>query len=147
MILTVFLAILVLALVLGNAFLTIASPSRLAGTANLRPSPAERKEAPDGEGSDSDRIKVLHKRIERLEGLLLRLNNKEFVAKKFNGTNICQKINDLEEFRQNARLEIAALKQQVASNGNGHFARERGKKEIARIEPERLHKIVYRSAD
>ena len=147
MILTVFLAILVLALILGNAFLTIASPSRLARTAKRQPSLAECKAASDGEGSDSDRIKALHKRIERLEGLLLRLNNKEFVAKKFNGTNLCQKINDLEEFRQNARLEIAALKQQVASNGNGHFSGERGKKEIAQIEPERLHKIVYRSAD
>ncbi|MCX6799260.1 MAG: hypothetical protein NTW59_04160 [Candidatus Diapherotrites archaeon] len=148
MIVTVFLCVLVLALIFGNVFLSLTSPERVA-RANMK----TREKSGGGnalkeiacEIEGEDRVKMLSGRIERLENIILRLNNKQFVAKKINGTSLYQKINDLETFKQDAKLEIAALKQQLAAIMPPEA--RRAKKETVEIEPEQLHRFVFRSAE
>ena len=144
---TVFLAVLVLALLLGNAFLSITGPKRpklvpeeemlrqdaLASQAVALPlvsgqraierlvvaQPAEQnvpafETRPSfEEDAERERIEYLTRRIARLEQLLLKINNPRFVAEKVNLEGFYHKLKDMDSFKQNTRLEIAALKQRL----------------------------------
>ncbi len=150
MVLTVFLVILVLALIFGNIFLSIIAPrrmERILGGQNAPPAknPVQGARAASDEEPFDDRVKMLNTRIERLENILLRLNKTQFVAQKLNGTSLYQKITDLEEFKQNTKLEIAALRQQLGTVSQQPVVRS-----VAGAPPvddERLHKLVFRSAE
>ncbi len=165
MLVTVFLSVMVLALVLGNVFLSVTKPGNAA--AHLQATnplenelqqtfqnSASSKQAFE-QAADRERTRMLNKRIDRLESLLLRINNAKFVARKLNGTNLVQRLNGFEQFKQDTRLEIAALKQQLAAlkknEGEGlnqNKEADRGSEEPAReeeIDEERIHDWVYHS--
>ncbi len=153
MLITVFLSVLVLALALGNLFLSITEPKGLQSRAKQENNSSlqiQQETALPATGddfqrmADRERVRMLNKRIDRLENLLLRINNARFVAKKLNGTNLIQKLNGFEEFKQNTRLEIAALKQQLASMQKNKPKATR--KAVPETDDEKLHKLVYHSA-
>jgi len=197
MILTTFLAVLVLALAFGNIFLSLTSPKRLermvemarekagieasgqcqgeetdaAGQAghslnkedaSFEPQPARENgfspETPCPEEilpvpgpsledssfedqAERERVSCLGKRIERLERLLLKINNSAFIAQKLDGTNLAQRLKDLDLFKQNTRLEIAALRQRLDEI---QPPKPREKQNIPDISDEKLHDLVFR---
>lgn len=187
MITTVFLSVLILALALGNIFLSLTSPKRLQReesqadegefeTASVQDSfidtsqkvdDVESQEVDDGESQEVEGVKeaepgeigksrkasfeenagmekmdYLNKRVERLEQLLLKINNSKFVAQKINGTNLGQKLADLNEFKQNTRLEIAALKQRLDKVAPQE---KKPKEKIPDISDEKLREIIFRA--
>lgn len=161
MLVTVFLSVMIVALALGNAFLSLAGPKRLflaksglreeelpegservfSGEA-LKPALAGPVQVPARGSSDSERIAFLGKRIERLEQLLLKIDNSKFVAQKINATNLFQKLKELEQFKQDTRLEIAALKQRL---DRVQPVKAKQKKNFPEISDEKLRRIVFRS--
>lgn len=179
---TVFLAVLVLALLLGNAFLSIISPKRavpvarlvpegsnpgqgaLAGQTVLRPvfsgqgaseqaveqSPVSRQNLPlagqEPSFEDSvknERIEYLGRRIARLEQLLLKLNGSKPIAAKIKVSRLSQKLDDLDDFRQNTKLEIEALKQRLDSL---QPVQSKAKDSFPEISDEKLREIVFRAS-
>jgi uncharacterized small protein (DUF1192 family) len=146
---TVFLVVLVTALVLGNVFLTLLKPVQ----AQCPSSAAVRLEKPrpgvfraNGafeEAVEKERIQLLGKRIDRLEGLLLRINGSHFLGKKLNGTVLGQKLNDFTQFKDNTKLEIAALKQEVARLKGALGMHKEPKQDDYQISDEKLHELVF----
>lgn len=176
MLVTTFLAVLILALAIGNAFLSLTDPKRLQqkmlGESNSFSSGSEsldaqnslnrtiqeiqghqsfQKPAKKGQSqgisfelaAERERITYLNKRISRLEQLLLTINNSKFVAQKINGTNLGQKLSDLEQFKQNTKLEIAALRQRLDKI---QPAKRERKPRIPNISDKKLREIVFRAS-
>jgi hypothetical protein len=152
MIETLFLVVLIVALAMGNAFLSLTSPKRLAKmsngtnqrTQNQPLLPADESGLSFEERAERERVNYLSRRIERLEQLLLKLNKSDFLAQKINSTNLSQKLEELEEFKQNTRLEIAALKQRLDK-----ISPEPEKKQnnVPEISDEKLREIVFRASN
>ncbi len=176
MLVTTFLAVLILALAIGNAFLSLTDPKRLQqkmlkesnsfpqGSEGLDAQDSFNGEIPEMQGSQSfqkpakkrqsqdisfelaaerERIAHLNKRISRLEQLLLKINNPKFVAQKINGTNLGQKLSDLEQFKQNTKLEIAALRQRLDKI---QPVKNKRKPRIPNIGDRKLREIVFRAS-
>lgn len=174
MIETIFLIVLIFALVLGNIFLSLTSPKRLekmaqkANEKNLARSQEnssigqstlgnwqesqsrltaehsqtfQAKESDFAEDLEKEKANYLTKRIERLEQLLLKINNSKFIAQKLDATNLAQKLKDFDEFKQNTRLEIAALRQRLDKS---HPQKEEVKQPIPDISDDKLHDLVFR---
>ena len=176
---TVFLGVLVLALLLGNAFLSITSPKRarrmpegempeldaLAGRAFPQQAvsgqsafeshalaqppvleqsfPAFETKSSFEEDVESERIDYLNRRMARLEQLLLKINGSKPLAEKINGSTLSQKLGDLDEFRQNTRLEIAALKQRL---DKVQPVERKAKGNVPEISDEKLRDLVFRAS-
>ncbi|MBN2067909.1 MAG: hypothetical protein JW744_05565 [Candidatus Diapherotrites archaeon] len=149
MLVTVFLGVMVLALFLGNVFLSITSPKRQQPLQDVRfsqePMPKEANgfKNPDKglqEIAERERLRMLNKRIDRLESLLLKIGSASPVAGSLESAGLPKKLKSLEEFQQNTKLEIAALKQQLRE-----IIPEKPKQ--ANFEPsvddERVHNLVY----
>ena len=168
---TVFLSVLILALAFGNAFLSLTGRKRLlSARAGLKQSdlpegsegiflngrepvfsePRMQPGLPEAKGvsfrasADSERLAFLGKRIERLEQLLLKIDKSKFVAQKINGTDLFQRLKELEQFKQDTRLEIAALKQRL---DRIRPVKERPKNPVPEISNEKLRRIVFRSTN
>ena len=180
MLVTIFLGILIVALVLGNIFLSIAKPKKIeeallreiGGKENsmallqqmqnnkniaasnqllqqgkIRPAFVSAEQPDFQQMAEMERTRMLNKRVDRLESLLLKMNGAKFVSYKLNGTNLAQKLSGLEEFKQNTSLEIAALKQQLAAlKGNELSEENEEETELSQADSERAHAIVYRGS-
>ena len=184
---TVFLSVLILALALGNGFLSLVDPKRLRllsakgrilgempaipengfGLQNGFGSPnglgpqkslgiengAVQGKLPVSFGSsrglsfeeraNRERMLYLNKRIERLEQLLLKINDSKFVAQKINGSNLFKKLKELEGFKQDTKLEIAALNQRL----DKVQPRKKLKKPGPGISDEKLRDLVFRASN
>ncbi len=95
-----------------------------------------------GQKASMEKIAYLTKRITRLEELLLKINNSQFLVQKLNGTNLSQKITEFETFRQNTKLEVAALKQRLDKIAP---VKKKPKLNIPEISDKKLHDLVFRS--
>ncbi len=191
MIATIFLSVLILALFLGNAFLSLTDPKRLKVAAkqqennipqndfdlesqqvhetvqqkydfqeaeeiqgnesrtlvakskyegnefNAKPIPLE-------ESSQIERVDYLNRRIARLEQLLLKLNGNGVIAQKINTTELNQKLENLGEFKQNTKLEIAALKQRLDKI---QPLEKKKKQNIPEISDKKLRDLVFRASN
>ncbi len=147
---TLFLAVLIIALAMGNAFLSLTSPKRLAKMAQGKNQASQEMVCPSEpelsfeDRAEKERIEYLGRRIERLEQLLLKLDKSDFVAQKINTTNFSQKLEELEEFKQNTRLEIAALKQRLDKIQPESKKRP---KPAPNLSDEKLREIVFRASN
>lgn len=163
MLTTVFLGVLIIALALGNAFLSLA-PKRKAGNALIPREGAQSSEyfpsnaafqfqgtkLPKASGRvaafekelEREKIAYLNKRMARLEQLLLKMNSSGFIAQKLGDSDLGQRLKTLEDFRERSRLEIAALKQRL--DGNVPLEKKQ-LEEIPEISDEKLHSLVFRS--
>jgi len=163
MVATTFLTVLILALALGNVFLSVASPQRLQKLA--KESPKRQKQGLDSsqtslqnslsqesesqamsfeEQAEKEKIGYLYKRIDRLEQLLLKLDSSKFVAQKINGTNLGQRLQEFDEFKQNTKLEIAALKQRFDKM---QPVKKSNEKKASEISDEKLRDLVFRASN
>ena len=95
------------------------------------------------ERANRERMMYLNKRIERLEQLLLKINDSKFVAQKINGSNLFKKLKELEGFKQDTKLEIAALKQRL----DKVQPRKKLKKPGPEISDEKLRDLVFRASN
>jgi hypothetical protein len=188
---TVFLSVLVIALLLGNSFLSLTDPKRLLlkrarKSDGLRQNAGEKqaiqlqrpameplsmqqrpfqglpeaqapfsltpvfgqdaspmaKPMPSFEGTaERARIDYLNRRIARLEQLLLKISGSKPIAEKIKVPELSKKLGDLDEFRQNTGLEIAALKQRL---DRIQPVETRPKASVPEISDERLRDIVFR---
>ena len=177
MLVTIFLGILIAALILGNIFLSIAKPKKieeallreigskensrallqqmqnnkniaasnhLLQQGKIRPAFVSAEQPDFRQMAEMERARMLNKRVDRLENLLLKMNGAKFVSYKLNGANLEQKLSGLEEFRQNTSLEIAALKQQLAALKGNELPEENEEEiELSAADEKRAHAIVY----
>jgi len=165
---TLFLVVLIVGLVLGNVFLSLTSPRRiqraLMAENGLQELSSESDFVPYNAPSSTsaefdqppmiappsleqqvvkDRFVHLNKRMDRMEQLLLKINESKFLAQKLNGTNLVQKLNKVDKFQQTTKLEIAALNQRLDKILP---EKKRVKKPGPGISDEKLREIVFRSA-
>ena len=94
-----------------------------------------------GQSLGSEKAAYLAKRIERLEQLLLKINNSKFLAQKLDATNLSTRLRDFDEFKQNTKLEIAALRQRL---DKVQPQKSKPKQKIPDISDEKLHDLVFR---
>ncbi len=204
MIATIFLSVLILALFMGNAFLSLTDPKRLKAMAKqqeingvetglesrqyvqeelpivqetMRPvqeavqqkydfsetgeitGTGQRalvvrskyagslpvvKPMPLEEATQIERVEYLNKRITRLEQLLLKLNENGSISQKINTADFNQKLNSLSEFKQNTRLEMAALKQRLDKIKP---VEKKSKPNISEISDKKLRDLVFRASN
>ena len=206
MIATIFLSVLILALFLGNAFLSLTDPKRLRVAAKKREingiaktncteaingsetilenqqyakeevqetvqqkynfqktdeikddkirtlvakSKYERnntlaKSIPLEESSQIERVDYLNRRIARLEQLLLKINGNGSITQKISTTELTQKLNSLGEFKQNTKLEIAALKQRLDKI---QPVEKKKTENIPELRDEKLRDLVFRASN
>ena len=163
---TVFLGVLIIALALGNAFLSLAPKKKAANGFGVQgqdinngllpsnetafpgqssgaklPAPSQRATAFEKE-LEREKIAFLGKRMARLEQLLLKMNSNGFLAQKLDNSNLGQRLKSLEEFKEKTRLEVAALKQRL---DNSVPAEKRQVEAIPAVSNEKLHSLVFRS--
>lgn len=153
MLVTIFLVVLIIALVLGNILLGLLKPSKQlqqqgypaqSAQSQKKTSSVFKSSAVFEEAAEKERIGLLNKRIDRLESLLLKINGTKFLGKKLNGTVLGQKLVDFNEFKDNTKLEIAALKQELARVKNQLGIKERKNPgEDYPISDEKLHELVF----
>ncbi len=136
MVITVFLAVLVLALLIGNILLSATIPGKKHESLEELAKRISRQAKPNDLGGDAKQLK---ERIGRLENLLLRVNNAEFLGKKLDGTKLAQKLKELSEFKQNAKIEIAALKERL----DEIYPVKPKNQGVPDISDEKLHEIIY----
>lgn len=134
-----FLTVLIIALVIGNVLLSLTSPNKSTAvkspTENVKSSVSTNSSIySNGNGSSNsiglsnsinstplynssafDQLNQLNRRIDRVENLLLKINNSDEVAIRFAELKLTQKVNDLVEYRQNSRIEIEALKEKISA--------------------------------
>jgi len=95
-----------------------------------------------------EKVNLLNKRIEKIEGLLLRMTTPEFADKKLGALEISKKLEKLLDYRNDSKIEIAALKERVAALEAG---KKPNPKKYKKIEEdlskydERIHNLVYRA--
>lgn len=94
------------------------------------------------ERANRERMLYLNKRIERLEQLLLKINDSKFVAQKINGSSLFKKLKELEAFKQDTKLEISALKQRLDKIQPQKNIKKPGPK----ISDEKLRELVFRAS-
>ncbi|MDD5148714.1 MAG: hypothetical protein PHH08_04590 [Candidatus ainarchaeum sp.] len=151
MIATVFLAVLVLALLIGNALLFFIPKRQKPILKENLERAANIPETQDLSGINpavkalvaEERISLLNRRIARLEELGSKpsLN----IATQAE-SELAKKILDLQEFKRQARLEIEALKQRIGSLREELKLEPDNMKKRVEIEipEEKLHALVYR---
>jgi hypothetical protein len=163
MVVTTFLSVLILALFLGNVFLSLASPKRLrkqfqAGLEGLPPEQLEArlvqepsravvaagpKQVSFEQRLGLEKFAHLNKRMDRLEQILLKLGSSKVLAKKLDATTLSRKMDDYGKFKETTRLEIAALKQRL---DKVQPAPKKSKKNIG-ISDEKLRDLVFRASN
>ena len=152
MIITVFLVVLIVSLLLGNFLLSLLKP---------KPAPADYSISPakpvhlgsvinsnPGQSSLPNKQNILSitNRIDRVEKLLLRANAPKFIGKNLDSTVLGKKMNDFTQFKTSTKVEIEALKEEVA-----RLKTELGVKEKKRpgedfeISDDKLHNLVFRT--
>ena len=157
--LTIFLVVLIGALVLGNILLALIKPGseQRADKAEPieQPKLVESQEKLPGvfksnpsfaQDTGQERANQLNKRIDRLESLLLKINGSKFLGKKLNGTVIGQKLSGYNEFKGNTKIEIAALKQDIARVKKEIGIKEKKNPgEDYQINDKKLHELVFQT--
>jgi len=152
MVVTVFLGVLIAALIFGNILLSLLKPGSKKGqgmpSANAlanSPSHSFGRDSVLLKASERERQNMLNKRIDRLEKLILTINGPEFVEKKVDSTVMGKKFSDLNDFRRRARVEIAALKDEMKAVKKKLGVKEKknpGKE--YQISDKKLHDLVFR---
>lgn len=163
MVVTAFLAVLVLAFFLGNVFLSLASPKRMRkqlekelgllpdngsgllparGTFQGLSENQVLEKASFEQRLSSEKLSHLNKRVDRLEQVLLKLSSSKAVAKNLRASNLSRKMDDYVKFKERTRLEIAALKQRLDKVQPSSKKRGRGPE----ISDEKLRDIVFRAS-
>ena len=148
---TIFLIVLIVALVLGNLFLMLLKPkskeqnSLPATQTNLGAfQPAPKSSFKPG----NHKPNAVDKRVDRIENLLLKINGSEFLGKKLDSTVLGKKLNDLTRFKTNTKVEIEALKEQMAQVKNEIGIKEKTNPcQDYDISDEKLHELVFKSAN
>jgi len=102
------------------------------------------KSIPLEESSQVERVDYLNRRIVRLEQLSLKLNGNGSIAQKINTTEFTQKLNSLGEFKQNTKLEIAALKQRLDKI---QPVEKKKTQNIPEISDKKLRDLVFRASN
>lgn len=155
MIVTVFLGVLVLAMVLGNALLFFVPKKPSSGP--LASSPAESPETTtmlvsaqpsEFAGNNAkveslvvdERIGLLNKRVSYLEGEILKLKNNGAVN---NDSVVARKLFALEEFKRNAHIEVEALKERLSALRKELNLPEKEKKNNFEISDKKLHSLAF----
>ncbi len=117
---------------------TLVAKSKYDGNASLaKPIPLE-------ESSQIERVDYLNRRIARLEQLLLKLNGNGSIAQKINTTELTQKLDSFGEFKQNTKLEIAALKQRLDKI---QPVEKKKTQNIPEISDKKLRDLVFRASN
>ena len=152
MLITVFLVVLIVSLLLGNLLLSLLKPKPAqAGypADSAKPKPSSGLFKPNSNLSsphNKQNISSITNRIDRVEKLLLRANAPKFIGKNLDSTVLGKKMNDFTQFKTNTKVEIEALKEEVAK-----LKTELGVKEKKRpgedfeISDDKLHSLVFRS--
>ncbi|MDP6670227.1 MAG: hypothetical protein QGI60_00230 [archaeon] len=153
MIITVFLVVLVVSLILGNLLLSLLKPKPVASAEHSMPRASSKHSSdsfkPNSVSSpqpNKQSIFSISNRIDRVEKLLLRANAPKFIGKKLDSTVLGRKMSDFTEFKTNTKVELEALKEDVAK-----LKSELGVKEKKRpggdfeISDDKLHSLVFRS--
>jgi len=152
MLVTVFLVVLIIALAFGNILLSLLKPpmpeqphpSTVENSTLENPRQGVFKANPAFElAADKERIQMLNKRIDRLESMLLKINGAKFLGKKLNGTVLGQRLNEFSEFKGNTKLEIAALKQELAALKSKLGVQGKKSKTDYAISNKKLHNLVF----
>ena len=149
---TVFLLILVFALIIGNVFLSITKP--IQGDLQVLPEESAllwpnieeqakyRKTEAHANTVHSSVQSEVKNRLDRLERILLGLNTTTFVGKKLNATKLYRKLNELSDFRNDAKIQIAALRDELEQLKSGKLKKAK-KKGIPKLKDKRLHELAY----
>ena len=180
---TVFLLVLIFALILGNVFLSIATPAQssdlqgLIGKADMLklsnadgqnnptldyPENLDNLAVPDtasfssagGINADDNTSldlpldlssvsmgsEELIRRIDRIERILINFNNPSFFNKKLVDTEFYEKLEGFRDFKNDSRIQIAALKQQLEKI---HPAKTKNKNTVSSTEAKRIHELAY----
>ena len=150
MVVTVFLAVLIIALALGNILLSFLKPDNGEGQPGAaqpgKTHPNKSLISSDSRfelAAEKERSQMLKKRIDRLEAILLKINGSNFLGKKIDGTVLGQKLQNLSEFKDTTKLEIAALKQDLARVKLQAGIKEKPKKPDYPISDKKLHSLVF----
>ncbi len=150
---TVFLLILITALLLGNALLSMLKPraepdkrQSVKSEMRARIAASASKHFPAQGRAKQENVDELNKRIERVENLLLKVNGSQFLGKKLNGTVLGRKLNDFVQFKNNTKIEIEALKEDLANTKKDLGVKEKEPKENYKISDEALHNLVFRGS-
>ncbi|MBN1940813.1 MAG: hypothetical protein JW772_01380 [Candidatus Diapherotrites archaeon] len=150
MIVTVFLGVLILALVLGNGLLFFIPKHRgFSGQIPLQGSGISEETAfIDNRNPEisklvmDERISLLNRRLERIEQILLRLNGKEYSGKV--SPAVARKIVALEDYKRNSHIEIQALKERMDSfDRHLNISSKRSSGKEVDISDERLRDMVF----
>ena len=167
MIVTVFLAVLIVALLLGNGFLELTKRRPSAGASAedsmSRAGNPGHKNTPQPKASDvsrymalvhanlksnNKRMDTLNKRMEGMETILLGGRNAKIKPVKLDNLKTAKKFNDLLEFKHIAEIEITALRQRLDKMQNN--SNSIPEKQILTEEDEvdfekKMHSIIYHS--
>tara|TARA_B100002003_G_C13874074_1_gene427168 strand:- start:88 stop:561 length:474 start_codon:yes stop_codon:yes gene_type:complete len=152
MIITVFLVVLVVSLILGNLLLSLLKPKLAPAGHSVTPAiqkPSSNSFKPNtapNNQSNKQSLFSITNRIDRVEKLLLRANAPKFIGKKLDSTVLGRKMNDFTEFKTNTKVEIEALKEDVArlKNELGVMEKKRPGEDFE-ISDDKLHNLVFRS--
>ncbi len=147
-----FLVVLIIALLLGNFLLSLSKPrsSKKENTAAAE-SPAQKPQVfSSGQSfSPSDSVSLLSRRVDRIENLLLKLNNSAEVSSKLAEMKLSQRVSELYDFRQSAKLELAGLKERLDSieckKPESSKAVQESPSESDEEFEKKIHQILYHS--
>ncbi|HLD59158.1 MAG TPA: hypothetical protein VI977_06030 [archaeon] len=154
MIETVFLGVLILALVIGNLLLFIVPKKQLpqraqqASTANNSMQPAESTGFEVSPAVKAlvleERLGILNKRLERLEGII---SHEGGNVQEKSSIVIAKRLVELEEAKRRMHIEIEALKQRLSRVREELRLPDDAKKKIELgISEEKLHELAFNTA-
>ena len=152
MIITVFLVVLVVSLILGNLLLSLLKPKPapagqpVPSAVPKHPSaPLKPNIVPTNQPNKQSLFSITS-RIDRVEKLLLRANAPKFIGKKLDSTVLGRKMNYFTELKTNTKVELEALKEDVAKLKNELGVMEKKRPgEDFEISDDKLHNLVFRS--
>lgn len=150
--LVIFLVVLIIALAIGNALLSISNPESESKNPS-QPSGISNSSLKSGNygnampsNFNSNQLNGLNRRVDRVENLLLKLGNSDEVAKKVAELKLSQKVNELSEFRQSAKIELEALNEKIDSIGEKlgqHNLLQKNPEEEDAEFRQKIHNIIY----
>lgn len=150
--LVIFLVVLIIALAIGNVLLSISNPesepknsSQPAGLSNSGLKSGNSGNAMPS-NFNSNQLNGLNRRVDRVENLLLKLGNSAEVSRKLAELKLSQKVNELNEFRQSAKIELEALSEKIDSldeKMNPHNLLQKNPEEEDAEFQQKIHNIIY----
>ncbi len=146
-----FLVVLIVALLLGNFLLSLTKPKASKKENGFSSENADAKSNGFSQNQNSDangQFSSLYKRVDRIENLLLQLNNSDEVLRKLAELKISQRVSELSDFRQSAKLELASLKERLDSIECKKPERTKALHEFSESDEEfdkKIHQILYHS--